>query len=179
MHLLALMSAADAGHVGELARTFGVDWAHLGAQIVSFAIVCGLLYWLAYTPVLRMLEQRRQQIAQGLANTERINAALAAIETQRRGIIAAAQTEAGRVLEEARAVATRLRQQQMQTAAVAAEQIVRQAREAAAQERTRMLAEVRHEVGHLVVETAAAVTGKILTAADQRRLAEETLRKVA
>ena len=37
-----------------------------------------------------------------------------------------------------------------------------------------MLAELRREVGRLVVQTTAAVIGKVLTPDDQRRLAEET-----
>ena len=42
-----------------------------------------------------------------------------------------------------------------------------------------MLAELKREVGHLVVQATAAVTGKILTPEDQRRLAEETAKQVA
>ena len=42
-----------------------------------------------------------------------------------------------------------------------------------------MMAEARRDVGHLVVETTAAVTGKMLTDADQRRLAEEAARRIA
>ena len=41
-----------------------------------------------------------------------------------------------------------------------------------------MLAELKREVGRLVVETAAAVTGKVLTPEDQRRLAEDTARQL-
>ena len=48
------------------------------------------------------------------------------------------------------------------------------AREAAEQDHDRMLAELKREVGRLVVETTAAVTGKILTPEDQQRLAEDT-----
>jgi len=164
--------------VEEIARTFGVDWPHLAGQVVSFSIVCALLYWFAYKPVLRMLEERRRQIAQGLANTEKINAALAAIETQRREIMTAARTEAARLIEEARGVARRVKEQETQRAVAAAEQLVLKAREAAAREHTRMLTELRGEVGRLVVTTAAAVTGKILTADDQRRLAEEAARQL-
>ena len=87
--------------VAEIASTFGVDWPHLTAQVISFSIVCALLYWLAYKPVLRMLDERRKQIAQGLANTEKINAALAAIEDQRRQTIAHAQADATRLVAEA------------------------------------------------------------------------------
>src|SRR5216117_93065 len=72
MNVLAVMVESSAGdRVGEIAATFGVDWPHLVAQVISFSIVCALLYWLAYKPVLQMLEERRKQIAQGLANTER------------------------------------------------------------------------------------------------------------
>jgi len=42
-----------------------------------------------------------------------------------------------------------------------------------------MKAELRREVGRLVVATTAKVTGKILTADDQTRLAEETNKQLA
>ena len=45
--------------IGEIARTFGVDWPHLLAQFVSFGIVCAVLYWYAYTPILQILEARQ------------------------------------------------------------------------------------------------------------------------
>ena len=52
--------------------------------------------------------------------------------------------------------------------------IVAKARETAAQDHAQMLVELKREVGRLVVQTTATVTGKILTPDDQRRLAEET-----
>jgi len=179
MTLFALLTQAGGGRVGEIASTFGVDWPHLTAQIVSFSIVCALLYWLAYRPVLRMLDHRRQQIADGLANQEKINAALAEIETQRKATIAAAQAESTRLIAEAREMARRLREQEAQRATVAAEQIMVNAKDAAAREHSRMLAELRQEVGRLVVQTTAAVTGKVLTTDDHRRLAEATARQLA
>jgi F-type H+-transporting ATPase subunit b len=175
---VALQSAED-GQVETLARTFGVDWPHLTAQIVSFSIVCALLYWLAYRPVLRMLDVRRQQIAQGLENTQKINAALAAIEDTRLETLRTAQTEAARLITEARDVAQRLRTTELQRATAAAEHIMFTARETAAREHTRMLADLRRDVGRLVVKTTAAVTGKILTPEDHRLLAEEATRQLS
>src|SRR5262245_5387544 len=125
--------------VEEIARTFGVDWPHLTAQIISFAIVCGLLYWFAYQPVLRMLDARRQQIAQGLANTEKINAALANIEAQRQQVMADARAQSATLIAEARDTAKRLREQETQRAVATAEQIMARAQEAATQEHARML----------------------------------------
>jgi F-type H+-transporting ATPase subunit b len=180
MLALALQVQAESGgQVGEIARTFGVDWPHLGAQMISFGIVCAVLYALAYKPILRILEARRQQIAGGLANAEKIKAELARIEVARQDVLTQAGAEGKQLIDEARAAAARVQAEETQKAIAAAEQIVVRARETAERERARMLAELRREVGRLVVQTTASVTGKILTADDQRRLAEETARQLA
>ena len=180
MSALSLLASADAaGPVQQIANTFGVDWPHLGAQIISFGIVCVLLQRFAYKPVLKMLEQRRQQIAQGLVDTEKIKTELARTEVQRHEVMLQADAQATKLIEEARASAARLLEQETQKAISAAEQIIVKAREAADQEHARMLVELKREVGRLVLQTAARVTGKLLTAEDQRRLAEETTRQLA
>ena len=165
--------------VERIATTFGVDWSHLLAQIVSFCIVCFILYRFAYRPVLKMLEVRRQQIALGMANAQRIEAELARTEAQRQEVMAQANAQATRFIEEARVAAARLQAQETQKAIAAAEQIMSKAREAAARDHERMLTELKREVGRLVVQATAAVTGKILTPEDQRRLAAETAKQVA
>jgi len=176
---LFLMAQPDVeGKAETIAQTFGVDWPHLIAQTVSFSIVCALLYWLAYRPVLRVLVARRQQIAQGLANADRIRAELEATETKRREVLAQAGVEATRLIDEARAAAARVRADETRKASETAEQIVARAREAAEADRARMLDDVRREVTRLVLHTTAAVTGKVLTADDQRRLSEETARQL-
>jgi F-type H+-transporting ATPase subunit b len=176
--LVLLAEASSGGQIEQIARTFGVDWPHLLAQMISFGIVCLLLYRFAYRPILKMLEERRQLIAQGLANTEKIKAELARTEAQRQAVMVQANVQATQFIEEARAVAARLQKEETQKAIAAAEQIIVKAREAAAQDQARMLAELKREVGRLVIQTTAAVTGKILTPEDQRRLAEETARQV-
>src|SRR5215467_2187486 len=165
--------------VRDIARTFGVDWPHLGAQIISFGIVCALLYKFAYKRVLQMLQERRQEISEGLANAEKIKAELARTETQRQDVMNQANAQATKLIEEARAAAARVQEQETQKAIAAAEQIMAKAREAAEQDHDRMLAELKREMGRLIVETTAAVTGKILTPEDQQRLAEETTRAVS
>jgi F-type H+-transporting ATPase subunit b len=180
MRVLAMQAVAESGgQVEQIARTFGVDWPHLGAQIVSFGIVCVVLYWLAYTPILRMLDARRQQIASGLANAEKIKAELARIEVERLDVLTKADAEGKQLIEEARAAAARVQAEESRKAVAAAEQILLRARETTERDRARMLAELKHEVGRLVVQTTATVTGKILTAEDHRRLAEETARQLA
>ena len=174
-----LLAAGGGGPIGDIARTFGVDWTHLGAQIISFTIVCAVLYKFAYRNVLAMLDERRRQIALGIANAEKIKAELDRTEAQRQEVMAKAYTQSAKVIEEARDAAARTVERGTQTAITAAEQIMIKAREAAAQDHDRMLAELKREVGRLVVQTTTTLTGKILTPEDQRRLAEESAKKVA
>ena len=175
---LLVIAVAQGGPLAEVAHTFGVDWPHLLAQIVSFSIVCAVLYALAYQPILKMLAARREQIAQGLANAEKIKQQLARIEVERRAVLASADAEGRQLVEEARAAAARLHADETRKASAAAEQIVLKAQAAAEREHARMLADLKRQIGRLVIQTSAAVTGKILTADDQRRLAEETARQL-
>src|SRR5581483_7383741 len=133
----------------------------------------------AYKPVLQMLDTRRQQIASGLANAEKIRSELARIEAERRAVLTRADGEGKQLIEEARAAAARVHAEETRKAIAAAEQVAQRAREAIERDRARMVAELRQEVGRLVVQTTATVTGKILTADDHRRLAGETARQLA
>lgn len=175
--LLAEASGGD-NPVAQIARTFGVDWPHLIAQTISFCIVCALLYRFAYRRVLDMLEQRRKQIAEGLASAEKSKVELARTETNRQEVLAQANAQGAKLIEEAHAAAARVEERETKKAIAAAEHIITSAREAAAREHTRMLAELKREVGRLVVQTTKTVTGKILTPEDQRRLTEETTKAV-
>jgi F-type H+-transporting ATPase subunit b len=176
MNALILLTDADAGgQVQQIANTFGVDWPHLLSQIISFSIVCFLLHRFAYKPVLHILEQRQQQIAQGVVDRKQISTELEQAGAERHRIILQADAKATQLIEEAQAAAARLREKEMQRAVTAAEQVLVKSREAALQEHDRMLVELKQEIGILVVQATGLITRKILTPEDQRRMAEDSV----
>ena len=140
--LLASIGSDLAQTARDTAEKFGLDAPHFFAQVVSFLIVAALLHRFAYKPILTVLEERRQNIAEGLANAEKIKAELARTEAARRKILDQANDQANKLIEEARIAAARVREQETQKAIAAAEQIMAKAREAAAQDHERMLAGV-------------------------------------
>src|SRR5579885_2136018 len=104
---------SDLAQMGQqTAQTFGVDWAHFISQVISFVIVAVLLQRFAYRPILQVLEQRRQRIAEGLANAERIKQELAKTEAARQDVLNQANAQANRLIEEARAAAARVQEQE-------------------------------------------------------------------
>jgi len=169
----------EGGMIETTAKTFGVDFPHLLAQIISFSIVAFMLHRFAYKPILQALEDRKQRIAESLSNAEKIKAELAKTETARQEVLNAANSQANQLIAEARLAAARVQETEIQKAIAAAEQIIAKAREAASSDHAQMMAELKQEIGRLVVETTAKVSGKILTAEDQRRLLDETNRELA
>lgn len=157
----------------------GIQPSILLAQLISFSVVFFVLWKFAYGPIFNMLQARREKIAESLANAEKIKVDVARTEAERQKILAQAGDQANKLIDDARQAAARVREQETQKAIAAAEQIVTKAREAAALERSQMLADLKREVGRLVVQTTATVTGKVLTADDQRRLAEETQKQLS
>ena len=163
----------------ETGRQFGFAWPLFISQCLSFIIVCILLQKFAYKPVLTVLEQRREKIRQSLENADKIKQQLAEAERRHEEILQKANQEAQRMIDDARASAETIASRKQQEAISQAEQIIIKAREATQMEHDRMMAELRGEVGRLVVDTTTKVTGKILTPEDQQRLTEETARQVA
>src|SRR5437763_15161422 len=109
--------------VRETAGTFGWNPWLFFSQVLSFVIVAFLLLKFAYKPILAVLEQRRQQIAQAHLNAEKIKQQLAEAEQRHAEILAKANAQAQKMIEEARTSASHLSDRKQQEAITAAEQI--------------------------------------------------------
>lgn len=178
--------AAEGGildSLGESAQrtgeAFGFNAWLFFSQIISFCIVAFLLQKFAYKPVLAILETRRQKIAEGLANAEKIKQQLAESEVRFQEILNKANAEAQKMIDDARTSAKTVGDRETQRAIAEAEQIILKAREATKAERAEELATLKREISRLVIDTTSKVTGKVLTGDDQRRISEEAAREVA
>jgi F-type H+-transporting ATPase subunit b len=164
--------------ISDVLEPFGVAWPFFISQVILFVLVAVLLRKFAYGPVLAMLEQRRMRISEGEEKLKRIEQQLADSERRTAEAIAKANADANRLVAEAKQSASILTEQKAQEAVAAAKAILTKAEQAARAEREQMLTALRKEFGRLVTTTTAQVTGKVLTADDQRRINEEALTKV-
>ena len=165
--------------MGSVAQQFGVYWPNLIAQLILFAIVYFVLKRFAFKPIIAMLEERRRRIEEGQLNAEKIKQQLAEAQTKYEEILAKANADSQKLLEEVRASGDRLADQKRQEAIAAAEQITLKAQEAIALERDKSMAEMKRELGRLVVDATARVTGKVLSPDDHEKINEETARQIA
>ena len=180
MNSIVLFAAAGIGEIArETGQQFGFNTSLFISQVISFCIVAFLLHRFAYKPILKVLEERRQRIAQGLADADRMKQELANAQAKAQEILNQANAQGNKLIEEARISAAKLSETENQKAIATANEIIAKARLASEAELVRMKAELRREIGRLVVATSAKVTGKIMTPEDQQRLADETNRQLA
>src|ERR1051325_6965929 len=172
-----------AGDLVDLAKstgeTFGFNTSLFISQIISFCVVAFLLHRFAYKPILQVLEERRQTIAESLANAEKIKQELANAQAKAQEILNQANAQGNKFIEEARVSAAKVLEQETQKAIATANDIVSKARQASEAELARMKTELRKEDGRLVVATSAEVTGDILTAETQNGLAQEAAKQLS
>src|SRR4029453_15522410 len=125
---MALLFLATTGSamdtVRETGEAFGWDPKLFFSQVISFIIVAYLLKRFAYKPILGVLEQRRQQIAQAHLNAEKIKQQLAEAEERHAEILAKANAEAQKMIDEARSSAAHVAERKQQEAIASAEQII-------------------------------------------------------
>src|SRR5213593_2276686 len=176
--MIAATSGGFTDMLRDVADTFGWNpWLFL-SQVISFAIVAFLLKRFAYKPILAVLEERRQRIAEGLLNADKIKQQLAEAEQRHAEILTKANAQAQKMIDEARESAGHVAERKEQEAIAAAEQIIAKAREASVIEHEKTMESLKRELGRLVVDTTAKVTGKVLTPEDQQRLQEEAARQL-
>lgn len=163
----------------DVGEQFGVYWPNLIAQIILFFIVYFVLSKFAFKPIQAMLEERRRRIEEGQINAEKIKQQLAEAQAKYEETLARANAEAQRLIEEVKTSGERLAEEKRQAALAEAEDIIRRTHDSLSLERERTMAELKQELGRLVVETTEKVTHKILTPQDHQKINEETARQIA
>src|SRR5213593_1123994 len=114
--MIAATSGGFTDMLRDVADTFGWNpWIFL-SQVISFVIVALLLKRFAYKPILGVLEERRQRIAEGLLNADKIKQQLAEAEQRYQETLAKGNAEAQKLIDEARASAGVITERKQQEA---------------------------------------------------------------
>lgn len=148
----------------------GINLGYLLVQVFSFLVVFVLLRALVYKPMLRMLERRRQTIAQGLEDARIAAEARASAEKDAQELLAKAQHEASQRLQQA-AEAAEQTAREIRAAAEAEAAVIRAAALAEAEQaKLQALADLRGQVAALAIAAAERIIRESLDHKRQRAL---------
>ncbi|HVV39232.1 MAG TPA: F0F1 ATP synthase subunit B [Candidatus Paceibacterota bacterium] len=137
--------------------TFGIDWKLLLIQGLNFGILLVGLWYFLYGPVMRMLEERRQKVMQGVADAQKAHEELAQIEHSRAAKLAEAGREADTIVSQARTAGSQKERELITQGESAAQRILTEAEAQAKELKVQAITESREEVAKMIVLGAEKV----------------------
>lgn len=135
----------------QLLGAFGIDWKLLIAQAVNFGIVLVALWYFLYTPVLKVLEDRRKVVAKGVADAQEAAATLAEADSEVTKRLTSADMEAQEITQRAKAAAAQTKANLLKEAEERAAQIALNAKKRAEEDAKRVRAESERDIARLAI----------------------------
>jgi len=155
----------------------GISLPTLLAQLINFGILLGLLYMVAYKPIMRMLDERSRRVKESMGQAESVKEQAANAEVEVKKQIDAAAKEGQAIIARAVRTGEESGQQARQEARQEAESLIARARLEIKREQNEAIDEVRKEFADLVVLAAGKVVDRSLDKKTHRQLIDEILRE--
>jgi F-type H+-transporting ATPase subunit b len=158
-------------------QALGINLGYLVSQIVNFTVLAVLLYFVAYKPILRMLDERSARIKKGLEDAELASKRAAEMEQEFERRMVEARKEGQEIVAQATQMSEKARQDILDKAREESKAQIEKAKAEIARERESAMAELRQQVAELSLLISEKVIGQALDEPGQRRLIAEFLDK--
>ncbi|MEI6664581.1 MAG: F0F1 ATP synthase subunit B [Chloroflexota bacterium] len=168
---VAASAAEEAGGIASL----GFSLPGLITQLVNFTILLVVLRLFLYGPILKVLDERKRRIQEGIDRASEAASAAANSEVESRRAMEAARAEGQAAVARATEAAARLREELETRARAEADGIVARAREEIAQEREQAIEQIRREFADLAITAAERVIEQSLDRSAHQRLIDQVL----
>jgi len=146
--------------------------------IINFVVFFALLRLFLYRPVLKLLDARREEIRNNLAQAEtaRQEAEAARAEYERQAV--KARDEAQAVISRAQATADKTKDELLSQAQKQSQEMIERAQKAITSEKDRALNEIRREIADLAVMAASKVVERSLDVEQHREMVNDLVKKM-
>lgn len=146
--------------MSELFTAFGLDWRLLLIQALNFAILLAVLWKFLYTPVLKMIDERRTKIVEGVQKAEAADRKLADADTEGKGIVASASKDAVALVASGRARAEEQAGEIAKRAQERADQLLAEAEAQAAEAKRQALSSGEKDIARAAMLAAEKILEK-------------------
>ena len=153
----------------------GISLPTLIAQVVNFAILFGLLYLVAYKPIMRMLDERSRRVQESMEQTEHIKEQATHADEEAKKQIGAAGKEGQELIARATRIGEEVRQKAQQDARQDAESLIIRARVDIKRERDEAIDDLRRKFADLTILATEKVIARSLDNKAHRELIDKTL----
>jgi F-type H+-transporting ATPase subunit b len=164
---------------GAVEALFQVNLFQVLIAGANFVLFTAIIWKFAFTPVSKMLADRKERIEQGLKDADQARKDRESAEAERLTTLQEARREANDILARAQKVADESRDRDLAATREELERIRVRASADLESEKQRAIADLRSEVADLALRAAGRVVGETMTDDRQRRLVQEFLEESA
>ncbi len=161
--------------MGQAVDALGLNLPQLIAQVANFFVFVVILRLTLYKPVLKMLDERKRKIADGLNAAEIARAEAASAQANIQAQLDVARKEGQEIVAGAQTIAQRIQADAREQSGRDREAALERARAEIQLERDRAIAELRAEFADITVSAASKVIGQSLDKQAHQRIIDETL----
>ena len=155
----------------------GINAPSLIVFVVNFLLLLGVLYLFAYKPILRVMDRRSNQIRESLEAADRAREEAASSQVDIRAQMQEARAEGQRLIEQARQMADRHREEERERVRQESDTALARAREDIQRERDAAIQEVRSHFADLAVTAAERVIERSLDRDAHQELIDRVLQE--
>ena len=155
--------------------SLGINLPVLIAQLVNFTILLVVLRLVAWGPLMKMLDERRERIRESLDAAELAKSQVAESERRVQEQVEAGRRDAQNLIAQAQEIAARIQADARTQAQADAEATLARARNEIQLERDTAIADLRKEFADMTISAAEKVIGSSLDRNAHRRLIDEAL----
>ncbi|MFC1942215.1 F0F1 ATP synthase subunit B [Chloroflexota bacterium] len=153
----------------------GISLPSLITQVVSFIILLVVLRFVAYKPLMGMLDTRSQRIKESMEQAESLKEQSVRAEGEVKQQLETASREGQERIARAARLGEEVKQKAQDEARQEAEALINRARAEIRQERDEAIGEVRQEFADLTILAAGKVIDRSLDKEEHRKLIEKVL----
>jgi F-type H+-transporting ATPase subunit b len=161
--------------MGQAFEALGLNIPAIIAQTFNFIVLMVVLRAFLFKPILKMLDERRAKIAEGLNAAELARAEAAQAQANIQEQIEAARKEGQELIANAQTISGRIQAEAREQALRDRDATVERARQEIQLERDRAIAELRGEFADITVRAAERIIGQSLDQQAHERIIQETL----
>lgn len=166
--------SADAGVLASL----GINGSLFAFQLINFAIVAVVLWFLILKPLMQKITERQKAIDESLENAKRVQDNLVRSERDYQARIDGAKVEANKIIEKAGVEAQKFSEELKNKAKKEIENLLVQAKTNIRLEKEEVLGEIKTVAAELVTKALEKILSEKINSEQDKKLIERTLKEM-
>lgn len=157
---------------------FGIDWKLMIAQLINFAIVFFVLKKFAYRPILKLLDERKKKIEDGLTFAEKAKNELASIEVLKSEEMVKAKNQGMEIVKASEISAGKVRDEIVASGEAEKQKLLATGKALLNEQKSRMEKGVYEQAVALVEAALGKVLAKKEFKAEEREMIAQTVKEI-